>query len=277
MSGAINYALSRICGRGAIDIPREILRVGFRDDWLDNRSPITLEQKILNWVIKERVIPDMDLEHCEQIQVDLSRVPAPYTADGYSRIYNIPPEMTGNREILCVTSVSYVPYGNMTGHSGGTQLAQVPMVANDIMTAATQVMNSVSSVPNISTARVDLVGYNVVRVTDRQRLQSGYVLRCQVTNDSYLSNIVPGAYPDFANLCILATKAFLYNKMIVMMGDHHLQRGQELGIFKEIVSQYSEAAQEYRTFLRETWSVVAFTMDEDDHTRFLSMQIPLGL
>lgn len=276
MSSAINYVMGRLCGRGAIDIPRQILEVGFRDEWLDKSAPISIENKILNWVIKDRVIIDMDLVHGEEILVDLSRVEV-YTADNYARIYNIPPGLTNNREIMSVISVAYVPFGQGSGSRGGANMGMVPMVANDLNTAATQVMNSVSSVPNMSTARVDLVGYNVVRVTDRQRLQSAYMLRCYVTNDNYLSNIVPRAYPKFAELCLLAVKAYLYNQLIVTIGDHFLQRGQELGVFKEIVSGWQEAAQQYKDYLKDEWSVVAFTMDEDAYTRFLSYQIPIGL
>lgn len=276
MSSALNYVMGRLCGRGAIDIPRQVLEVGFRDEWLDRSAPVSLENKILNWVIKERVIQDMDLVHGEEILVDLSKVEV-YTADQYARIYNIPPALTNNREIMSVISVSYAPFGMNFGSSGGSNTAMVPLMGNDLMTAASQVMNSVGSIPNMSTARVDLVGYNVVRVTDHQRLQTGYLLRCYVTNDNYLSNIVPRAYPKFAELCLLAVKAYLYNKLIVTMGDHFLQRGQELGIFKEVVSGWQEAAQQYKDYLRDEWAVVAYTMDEDAYTRFLQYQIPIGL
>lgn len=276
MSGALNYVLGRLVGRGAFDIPKQIIEVGFRDEWLDRSSPQTLESKILNWVIKERVIRDMDLVHGEEILIDLSEI-HPYTSDDYAQIYNIPPELTNNREIVCVSSVSYVPFGQVVGHRGGSNLAMVPMVSNDLVTASSQLMNSVSAIPNMSTARADLVGYNVVRVTDRQRLQIAYVLRCFVTNDDYLANIVPRAYPDFAKLCILAVKAYLYNKLIVTMGDHFLQRGQELGVFKQVIEGYESANDDYHTFLREVWQGVAHHLDEDNFTRYLQFQIPTGL
>lgn len=112
---------------------------------------------------------------------------------------------------------------------------------------------------------------------DQQRLQQAYLLRCYVTNETYLNNITPRAYPKFAELCILAVKAYLYNKLIVVFGDHFLQRGQELGILKEIVSGWQDAAQQYKDYLKDEWSVVAFMMDEDAYTRFLGYQIPIGL
>lgn len=276
MSSALNYVMGRLCGRGAIDIPRQILEVGFRDNWLDQYAPVTLENKILNWVIKDRVIRDMDLVHGEELIIDLSNADV-RLSDNYARIYNIPPELTNNREIMSVISVAYRPYGQLNGYGGASNLAAGIMMGNDISTAAAQVMSSVSSIPNMSTSRVDLVGYNIVRVTDQQRMQMACLLRCYVTNENYLNNIVPRAYYKFAELCILAVKAFLYNHMIVTMGDHFLQRGQELGIFKEVVSGWSEAAQQYKDYLKDEWAVVAYTMDEDAYTRFLGYQVPIGL
>lgn len=272
----MNYVMGRLCGRGAIDIPRQVLEVGFRDEWLDRSAPVSLENKILNWVIKDRVIQDTNLVHGVEIIIDLSQVEV-YTADQYARIYNVPAALTNNREIMSVVSVSYVPFAQVLGRGMGGSMAMIPMMSNDLGTAASQVMSSVGSVPNTSTARVDLVGYNIVRVTDRQRLQMACNLRCYVTNDDYLSNIVPNAYNKFAELCILAVKAYLYNRLIITMGDHQLQRGQELGIFKEIVGGWAEAAQQYKDYLRDEWGVVAYTMNEDVYTRFLSFQIPMGL
>lgn len=276
MSNAITYALGRLIGRGAIEIPKRVIEVGFRDTWLDRQAPLTLEAKINNWVIKDRVIRDMDLVHGEEILVDLSDLEA-YVADGYAIIYNIPPNKTNNREIISVSNVSYVPFGQVVGHRGGSNLAMVPMLTNDLVTASSQLMNSVSAIPNMSTARVDLVGHNLIRISDQQRLQSSYILRCFVSNDNYLSNIPPGAFPAFAKLVILAVKAFLYNRLHIEMGDHYLQRGQELGVFGDTVRSWDSAAEEYFEYLEQTWQGVAHHLDEDNFTRFLQFQVPIGL
>lgn len=276
MSSALNYVMSRLCGRGAIDIPRQILEVGFRDEWLDRSAPVSLENKILNWVIKDRVIQDMDLIHGEEIMIDLSEVEV-YTADNFARIYNVPPALTNNREIVSVSSVTYMPYGRNIRYGGGNNFGGMMTMGNDLSTAASQVMSSVGSVPNLSTSRVDLVGYNVVRVTGSVRLQYACMLRCHVTNDNYLSNINPRSYPKFAELCTLAVKAWLYNKLLVTMGDHYLQRGQELGVFKTVIDNWQDAAQQYKDYLRDEWHVIAFSGDDDSFTRFLQFQIPIGL
>jgi hypothetical protein len=52
MSNAINYVLARLCGRGAIDIPKRILETAFRDEWLDSRAPTSLENRIQPLITK---------------------------------------------------------------------------------------------------------------------------------------------------------------------------------------------------------------------------------
>ncbi len=276
MSGAFSYVLDRLTGRGAIDIPRKILEVVFRDEWLDRQGPMSLESKILMWVIKDRVVRDTNLVHGEEILVDLYKL-APVRVDEYAMIYVIPPEMTNNREINSVINVSYVPFGAGVQHRGGTSLAFAPMMSNDLVSASAQVMNSVSSIPNVSTARVDLVGHNTVRVTDRQRMQQAYILRCYVVNDSFLNNITPRSYDQFAKLCTLAVKAYCYNFMMIEMGEHFLQRGKELGVIKNTIEKWENASEEYWDYLNNVWVAVAYMQDEDAYTRYIGMQIPVGL
>jgi hypothetical protein len=276
MSNAITYALARICGRGSIEIPRRILETAFRDEWLDTRAPISLESRIQSWVIQDRVIPDMDIAHGEELLVNLAGL-FPAIQDDYAMVYTIPPELTQNREIMSVLSVSYVGYNQGNSFMGGSALALAPMLNNDITGAANQVMSSVGSIPNIQTARVDLVGTNMVRITDRRRFQQAYVLRCYVVNDHYLENIDPRNYISFTKMVILAIKAWIYNKMIMEMGDHYLQRGQQLGVFKDIIDKWETAAEEYTTFLEGDWAAISMMSDPDAHYRYLFDQVPLGL
>ena len=276
MSGVISYVMDRISGRGSIDIPRKILDVVFRDEWLDRGGPVSVESKILLWVIRDRVIRDTDVIHGEELLVNLGGL-SPIKVDELAVVYVIPPELTNNREIMSVLNVSYVPMGQSLMQRGGTSLAFAPMLNNDMLTAATQVMNSVGSIPNVNTARVDIVGRNTVRISDRQRLQNAYVLRCYVGNDDALNNLPPRSWDQFAELCTLAVKAYCYNKIIMEMGEHYLERGKELGVFKATVEKWEDASEKYWEYLRETWTAVAHASSEDAYTRYLNYQIAIGL
>ncbi len=276
MSAAIGYALDMICGRGAIDIPESILKIAFRDEWLDSKAPVTLESRILQWVIKERVIRDMNLVQGEEVQVPLDDL-SPYITDDYVVVYTIPPERTNYREILSVSHVSYIPYGSNIGWRGNEGLSRPTWGGNDLMTAANQVFDSVSSMPYIQTAKVDIVGQNTIRITDRNRRQQSYMLTCYVANDGYLNNITPHAYPLFAEVCLLAVKAWIYRRMVTEIGEFFLQRGKEMGIVKDIIMDWKDAAAEYKLKIDTEWRAVASTLNERQHMEDLSIQFGLGI
>lgn len=276
MSNAINYVLARLCGRGAIDIPKRILETAFRDEWLDSRAPTSLENRILHWVIKDRVLMDMGLVHGEEIIVDLSSL-TPITRDNTTSVFAVPPELTNYREIMSVSRVSYLPLNSNRTFGGNSGMNIVPLATDTLGMAASQLGNSVDPMPITGTARCDLVGTNMVRVSDPRRFQRGYILHCHVADDQYLENISPRTYAPFADMCILAVKAYIYNKMIIEMGDYQLQRGQQLGIFKDVIDQWSEASKEYFEYVNNDWVALAHMNNDEAHYRLIQAQIPIGL
>lgn len=276
MSGAINYIMSRICGQGSFDLPKQILEEVFKDDWLDRNMPRSLEDRVFTAIIRPRVLRDIDMYYGEQILIDLSGAESMSVGD-YARIYRLTAEQTGNREVISADCVGFVPYGANSQFRSANTMSMVPMQSNELLNYGSQVMSSVSAIPPISSTRVDLVGFNTIRITDRQRFQSTYTLRAFVTNDNKLANIPPQAYDKLLKLCILAVKAYCYNEYIITMGDNFLRRGQELGIFKQIIERWESAAEEYYTYKEEQWAVQGIIMNDDQHHGFLQMLTVMGM
>lgn len=276
MSGAINYIMSRVCGRGSFDIPRQILEEAFKDDWLDRNMPRSLEDRVFEAIIRPRVLRDIDMYYGEQILINLQGAEQLSIGD-YARVFRINADQTGNREIISAECVGLVPYGANAQFRGTNSMSMVPTAGNDLMNYGSQVMSSMSSIPRVSSTRVDIVGFNTIRVTDNQRFQSMYTLRAFVTNDNRLANIPAQAYDKLLALCVLAVKAYIYNEYIVAMGDNFLRRGQELGIFKQIIEQWSECSKEYYAYKEEQWAVQGIIMNEDQHHGHLQMLMSLGM
>ena len=276
MSNAINYVMARLCGRGAIEIPKRILETAFRDEWLDSKAPTSLESRILNWVLKDRVFQDMEVTHGEELVIDMSRL-TPMTRDNTTSVFAIPPELTNHREIMSVSRVSYLPMNSNMTFGGNSGMNIVPIVNDTLGMAVSQLSNSVDPMPITGSARVDLVGTNMVRISDPRRFQRAFILHCYVANDQYLENINPRMYSPFADLCILAVKAYIYNKMVMEMGDYQLQRGQQLGVFKDVIDQWSEAAKEYFEYVNGEWIAMAHMNNDEAHYRLIQAQIPIGL
>lgn len=276
MSGAVNYVMGRLCGQGAFSIPRQILEEVFKDDWLDREMPTSISDKIYKRVIRPRVLQDINMFYGEQILIDLNRAEFINIGD-FARVYRFGPQHTGNREIISADCVGFVPYGMNSNYQAASSLSNMPVMSNELMNYGSQVMSSVSSMPSVVTTRCDIVGFNTVRVTDRQRFQSSYSLRAYVTNDNNLANIPHQAYPALFKLCLLGLKAYIYNEYIITMGESFLRRGQELGVFKNIIEKWETAEEEYNTYLEEYWVVQPYFANDDQHHGFLQMLIPIGL
>lgn len=258
-------------------IPFEVLRAVFKDDithW--RQAPISMDEIIMSKVIKARVLIDANLVGGMQVMVPLNDLPMTLV-DNTGYLYTIPPERCNYKEIISVLSVGYLPYAGTFGYGGINAVVPVSGSMNDIAHAGQQLMDSYSNMPNISTASAELVGYNTVLIRDSQRVTSSYMLRCMLANDSNLGNINPRSHIAFANLCVLAVKAYIYNKMIIRMDQAFLSGGQELGAFKNYVEQLADSEEMYSTYLRETWSSVAFHNDQQSFERFLRVQINPGL
>lgn len=276
MSGAINYIMARICGQGSFDLPKRILQEVFKDDSLDRMMPRSLEDKIFTAVIRPRVMRDIDMYYGEQILIDLHR--SEFMAIGdMARIYRFSPSHTNNREIISAECVGFVPYGIHSNYQSATSMSNLPTRSNELMNYGSQVMSSVSSIPTVASTRTEVVSFNTVRVTDRSRFQTSYSLRAWVTNDNKLSNIPPQAYDKLLKLCLLAVKAYCYNEYIIAMGDNFLQRGQELGVFRDKILSWENAAEDYYVYKEEQWAVQGIIMNDDQYTGHIQMLLGMGM
>jgi hypothetical protein len=197
----------------------------------------------------------------------------PVYTDTYNMVYDIPAERTQFRELMSVLSVGYLPhvgaYNELNSGIGMT----TPQSMNTLTTAVQRVADSVSGVPPVSNAYVELVGPRTVLIRDTSRVTSSYLLRCMLANDDQLNNLNPRYWIAFSKLCVLAVQAYIYNELYIKIDQSYLVGGQELGAVKEYVSTLSEANLNYQTYLLEKWQAAAFMNDTHAYTRFIKLQL----
>lgn len=258
-------------------IPPQILQVAFRDNvsnW--RKAPVSLDDMIMNKVIKPRVLVDANLVGGQISMINLANM-VPKYSDNASIVYELPPEATQNREIISVLSVNLLPYvasGPNTNSSGG--ISNVGQV-NDISSVSMRVMDSHSNMPVVSTAHADLIGYNTVLIRNTARAAGMYQLRCILSNSENLNNINPRSWLSFTELCVLAVKSYIYNNLIISIDSAYLTGGQELGAVKNYVEGLSDSESMYRTYLNEVWAATAFCNDTDSFHRLIRAQFSPGL
>ena len=145
------------------------------------------------------------------------------------------------------------------------------------MNVANRIGSAASPSGVLSNAHLEIVGYNTILIYANFRVLTNFGLRVLLENDSNLNNIQPRSYKDVAMACILACKAYIYNKLIIPVNSGYLASGQDLGMFKSILESYSEAEADYNTFLRERLGAVLFMNDTTRHNRFISSLISPAL
>lgn len=270
---AIMYAINEVSNQ----IPHELLHAGLTiDETPETINMTSLDDKILRKILKKRILLDANIIGGIETIIPLNNIQPSYTEYFYT-IYNIPPELTMNKEIISVLGISYMPGNGFLGGTGGYNSNPTSMIDGGQFNAITNVANRIGNAASmngiLNNAHIEIVSYNTILVYANYRTIANYGLRVLLENDSNLNNIQPRSYKNFSFLVVLGVKAYLYNKLIIPINSGYLASGQDLGMFKSILESYSDAEEQYRTYLREVWAPTAYMNDVIRYNRYLSSMI----
>ena len=269
---ALIYAINEITHV----IPHELLQAAFTiDDYPETVNLNTVDDKILRKLLRKRVLIDMNITGGIETIIPLNNV-QPSFYEYFYTIYQIPPEMTMNKEIVSALNIMLMPGSGVFGQGnlGGNSFGNIGyMNENPVMNVANRIGSAASPSGVLSNAHLEIVGYNTILIYANFRVLTNFGLRVLLENDSNLNNIQPRSYKDVSMACVLACKAYIYNKLIIPVNSGYLASGQDLGMFKSILESYSEAEADYNTFLRERLGAVLFMNDTTRHNRFLASMI----
>lgn len=275
---ALLYAISEIRAR----IPEQILFEAFHYDEQPNTVNLTtLDDKILRKCLRKRVLVDANIVGGIETLIPLMNIQPTFYEDYYT-VYNIPPELTMNKEIISALGLSAMPmnsgFGNPMTSMGGYGMPGQSNTAygnsfNPIMSVADRIGDAASISGAIHNAHLEIVGYNTILVYAHYRVLAYLGIRVVLENESNLNNIQPRSYKQLATLCVLGVKAYIYNKLIIAINSGQLSGGQELGIFKSIVEEYSSAEEDYGNYLEQVWAPVAYMNDTTRFNRLIGSMI----
>lgn len=267
----ITKALSEVRFR----IPLEILNVVFMDPYQQYRDlPSDMLDRIRFLVLNPRVLVDCNLVGGVETLIPLDDTPSESVDGGYTMVFRVPKSKTNGRTIMAAMDVTYGnmnPGGQIGGYGGYGSYSSGR--SSPALQLASQVMDSQLRTSYVGTARVELIGENVVVVKDSTILAPNLYLRCMLENDENLSNIQVRSYHAFSKLVELAVKSYIYNTYIIKLDMGELRGGLQVGRFKDIIDGYADSEQMYQDYLKEKWEKIAFMNDSVSHTRFLSMII----
>jgi hypothetical protein len=226
--------------------------------------PVTLEHRIRKEIIEKRVRPDTDLVGGTQVTIPLNNLAPEYLNGPWNVIYRVPKQLTQNRSIASVLSLT-IGQGSVMGTTNMGMEGASPM-----LDAGASVLASVMPIPMVSTAYVQLIGENVILIQDNMALPTNIYLRCYLESDDQFSQLVPSQFHQFSQMAILCTKSYIYNKLSLTTDMARLVGGIELGKFREIVDGYADAEQNYSDY-REKWAKIVQMVDPQSKERYLRM------
>lgn len=244
-------------------IPAEILNQTFiTQDMRDCGAVVSLETRIREQVLEPRVFVDLDLFGGTEAFIPLDDPVRTEYHDPYTVIYHIPDEVVQSRPIVQVYSVHFGVLGYQNA-AMAMNFTESPLASE-----VRRVLDSAMRVPPALTSYLNLIAHNVVMVRFVYLPYKTAYMRVRLGNDNALSHIRYQSYPDFAQLCVWAVKAYIYNKMLVPMDMGQLVGGQTLGVFREKIMEYAEAEQMYRESLRH-WKKINVFNDPEARRRHL--------
>lgn len=271
---AREYALNDVRRR----IPAQILDLAFKDKdkvvpqlrWVKKNKIQSLDSKIVDKVIEDRVNVDCNLKGARQITIPLQGIPFDNVSHT-ARIYFIPYEHTEGRRIVSVQSLNYLRYNGTlrNDYMGG--------VGNQLLSAGRDMYKAVSTMPIVSSANCEILGDNVILCRDTVRhLSDNMSLTVTLENAEAMSNLKPGAYKHYSKLVELATKAYIYNELSISIDQGVLHAGMNLGKIREIIDSYADAQDQYDEYYAEHWGKVAFTNDRPRMYNYITSMMGRG-
>lgn len=267
------YAVSEIKAQ----IPFDILKLAtYIDEPPELANLTTVEDKLIKKVLRKRVLVDANMSGGMEVIVPLTTLTF-VRQDHYYAIYQIDREYTMGRNIISALGIAPLP--SMTGlpYSGIGSNTVYGCRENPLMAVANRIGSAAAPDVSPHTAHIEVIGPNTILVNSYFNTNSNLGLRCIIENDEDLNNIQPRSRKAFSYLCVLATKAYIYNRLIVPISSGQLQFGQELGVVKDIVSSYESAEEDYRTYLKEVWAKVAYMNDVGRYNKLVRSMLSPGL
>lgn len=268
----ISVAIMRV----KAEIPREILNQAFmpkrydptrKERYYDNSIAMSIDELIRSVVIEGRVAIDTNLVSGTEMLLPLQLAEIE-RVDPWNIIYRFGREATGGRRILSCHEVLYgitqgVARGNFSAYD--TRSSQLLQVGRDILRGA-------AGTTPASTSYVQLIGHNTLLVNDvNQMVQYGFA-RCQMTHEENFNDLKPCYYREFAALVVQATKAYVYNSLIIDLDESMIKSGASIGRFREVVDGYSDANQMYDEGLIK-WQKIGYMNDRESMVKIMKLSL----
>jgi hypothetical protein len=260
------------------EVPREILNQAFmpkrydptrRVRYQDNVFAASIDELIRTIVVDGRVAIDVNLLSGTEMVLPLSHAERDHV-DPWNVIYRFGTDVTGGRRI---TAVYEVLYGVTQGLNGNNVSGLTMQRSSAMLKVGRDILNASVGVNTASTSYCQLVGQNTVLVNDVNQMIAYGGLRCRLSHELNFNDIKPVYYHAFGELVTLATKAYIYNTLVIDLDEGAIKGGASLGRIREIVDQYADANQMYKEYLTTKWQRIGMMNDTEAYRKVMKLAL----
>lgn len=260
------------------EIPRDVLTQAFmpkrydptrRVRYQDNVFAASIDELIRSIVVEGRVAIDVNLLSGTEMILPLAAAARDHV-DPWNIIYRFGTDVTGGRRITAVYEVLY----SVTQGLNGNNVSGLTMQrSSSMLKVGRDILNAADGVNTASTAYCQLVGQNTVLVNDVNQMIVHGGLRCRVSHELNFNDIKPVYYHAFGELITLATKAYIYNTLVIDLDEGAIKGGASLGRIREIVDQYADANQMYKEYLNTKWQRIGLMNDTEAYRKVMKLAL----
>lgn len=261
-------------------IPPEVLQVGFIENF-DRPNIITsIDDRIINSVIRSRVMVDMNMVGGIPARIPIQNTNIKQVLGNYSTniyggewIIEVPKHVTRGKSIVSVinlingVNIANNAYGGIVGST----------VSNSVLlNQGAKMFHSVAGEVPIQTSRLELIGENTVLVLDPIFQLFYGILQVYLEYDQNLNNIHPRYSHPICKLCILAVKSYIYNNYTVKLDKGYVYGGHEISSITDIINGYSDSEEQYQEHLHTVIKKVLHMNDAYNSSRYIACMIGTG-
>jgi len=234
----ITYSISKI----RKSIPKEILDIRYN---VAKDIYTNVNTNIEDIVFNGDVLVDMNLISVNNIVVSLDKLV--YLGQyGDKKLYDVPESLTNGLSIIDVIGVIA---GNAFGGMKGDVFVD-------------------------NTVRAYLINRHTISIDEEFFSIQDAQVELTLAYDNRMKAIMPSSYPILAKAFILATKADIYNELIIPLNEGALYYGHDLPSLKSIVDEYADSRELYDEYMKETVAGVLFMSTDEVATEWVTGLLP---
>jgi len=262
---AISYAISKIKSMG---IPMQVLNLAFLKKPNLFGISTSIDSQIRDLVIEPIVLKDLNVVGGKPLTIDVNTCYVDFYQNTFNTqniVIKVPYEITGKKRIIEATELLLINNNK-----------QFNMSTDPLTFGISKKFDFNMSTYNAGTpiTNLELIGPNTILVYDNVVSLGQAYLNVIVEYNKNGSDIKRRYWLEFYKLCLLATKAFIYNKLIVDMNVGFIYNGHELGKVNETIESYADAAEQYEELLETKWRKITFLEDKNQMSAFVKGMIP---